>query len=321
MTDDESGVVLEVKLEGPHAHLGEVPLSDVANLMIGIQDAAAAGAAKVVGKRLTTGRRGKLVENAARIRLVRLMEASVGVLVRPPSLEEEASDLDETTEALTTDTGVQIDHGQSLGYRALSEVTKAVRSRKPDPAIARALLQMSKNVGVGVRHDAIAFIEDPDTPNQRVTRIDASNRDRLRGYLSSSAVEEADEVISGVVFEADFEANTARLRDPTNQAVDFEFPEELAERVKEALRERAELDAHVTLDPETQTARRVEVRQVFRGRQMELEQISESFRRSADVMTLVTEQGIQPIEDPSSLKLDLDDDETDGFLEALGLEA
>jgi hypothetical protein len=319
MADDE--VVLQVKLEGPHAHLGEVSLSDVANLMIGIQDAAAAGAAKVAGKRLTVGRRGKVVENAARIRLVRLMEASVGVLVRPPSLEEETTDLDEATEAMTTETGATIDHGQSLGFRALQEVTKAARSRKPDAAIARALLQMQKNVGVGTRHDAIAFIEQPNTRNERVTRLDAAARDRMRGYLSSAAMTESDEVISGVVFEADFEANTARLRDPLNRAVDFEFPDDLAEPVKEALREQAELDAHVTLDPETQTARRVEVRHVFRGRQMQLEQVSEMFRRSADIATLIAEQHVQPIEDPSSLRLDLDDEEADGFLEALGVEA
>jgi hypothetical protein len=305
MTDDD---LLRIELTGDLAELGEVPVTDVANLLLGVQTAAAASAAKILGRSSIEGRgrRGKVVETATRLRLVGLERGSVGVVMRVPRVEEEDRLLTEP---------------HSLGQMAVDQVVRTLQVDQPDPAIARTLVQLANRIGVGSRYDSVNFIEHPNGSDRRVVSLDAARRDRMVRYLESPAAREADEMLVGVLVEADFEAMSARLRDPLNQAVEVVFPDSLADAIQAALREQAEFDAHVVYDPRSQTAGRVELRRVMRGRQLELESITQRFQQASDVETLVREQGVVPIEDPTALRFaDVTDAEIDGFLEALGLE-
>jgi hypothetical protein len=144
-----------VMLECMYSRLGDVPIADVANLMLGVQAAAATAAVRLLGRRPAAGRRSKLIEKASRLRLVRPEEGSVGVLVRVPKAtgEDEGED---TVPLVTVE-------GQSLGARAVAEVVRALISDHPDPATARTLVQMPRGVGLGARYESIPFVEQPET--------------------------------------------------------------------------------------------------------------------------------------------------------------
>jgi hypothetical protein len=104
--------------------------------------------------------------------------------------------------------------------------------------------------------------------------------------------------------------------------VEVFFPEELSDEIQVALRQQAQFTAHLFFDPKTQTARRVELREVLRGRQLELETMTQRFLHGTDLETLVREQGVVPLEDPTSLRLsEATDEELDSFLAGLDREA
>jgi hypothetical protein len=78
----------------------------------------------------------------------------------------------------------------------------------------------------------------------------------------------------------------------------------------------------VFYDSRTSTARRVELREVLRGQQLELETMTQRFLHGTDLETLVREQGVVPIQDPTSLRFtDATDEELGSFLAGLDREA
>jgi hypothetical protein len=69
----------------------------------------------------------------------------------------------------------------------------------------------------------------------------------------------------GSLVEADFEKCTARLRTPTQSAVDVSFSEEQADDIQAALRRRSTVRGDVLYDPTTNTARSVRLTEIVRG--------------------------------------------------------
>jgi hypothetical protein len=302
--------LLRVELKGTRAELGEVLATDVAKLLIGVERSMAAAAASVLGRRRGVGRRGKAVEESTRLRLVAVERGnSVDLLLRVPErLEEEAADQLPLAD-------------QSLSELAVDQVFEALVSDEPEPQVARTLVDLSSEVGVGVRYDSVVFVERPDE-GRRTATLDPSRVDRIRSWLSSPVAREADEMLVGTLVEADFERMSARLRDPYGRPVEVVFPEELSDEIQVALRQQAQFTAHLFFDPKTQTARRVELREVLRGRQLELETMTQRFLHGTDLETLVREQGVVPLEDPTSLRLsEATDEELDSFLAGLDREA
>ncbi len=301
MTDN----LFRVEIKGAKAELGEVLAIDVANLIAAVERSIAAGAASVLGRRRGVGRRGKAVEITTRLRLVGIERGdSVDVLLRIP-------------EELQAGEGQLPLEAQSLGVLALNQVFTSLETDEPDPQVARTLVQLAADIGLGARYDAVVFVEQVGESPRAVT-LDVPRRDRMRSWLAMPAAREADETLAGMLVEADFENMSARLRDPLGRPVEVVFAQDLADEIQSALRAQAEFDAHLEYDPQTSEARRVELRQVIRGRQLELDLMTQRFLRGADIETLMREQRVAPIEDVSALRLsEPTDDEIDGFLSAL----
>jgi hypothetical protein len=301
--------LFRVELKGARAKLGEVLATDVARLLIGVERSMAAAAASVIGRRQGVGRRIKAVEASTRLRLVGIEAGnSVDVLLRVPEGDEAADDQ------------LELDD-QTLGQLAAQQLLNALESEEPDPQIARTIVELSTEVGLGTRYDAVVFVERVNA-HARTATLDVPRRDQMRSWLSSPAAREADEMLAGKLVEVDFENMSARLRDPYMRPIDVVFPEELADDIQAALRAQAQFQAHVVYDSRTSTARRVELREVLRGRQLELETMTQRFLHGADLETLVREQGVAPIEDPASLRFTgATDEELDDFLAGLESEA
>jgi hypothetical protein len=120
----------------------------------------------------------------------------------------------------------------------------------------------------------------------------------------------------GLLFEADFEEETARLRLPDGGVVTVAFTPDLADDIHEALRSQARLDGLVRYDSRTSQATHVELRAVERSMQAPLD--AEAFWRSESFATLQAAQGRTGHVDPTALAInDLTDRERADFLAAL----
>jgi hypothetical protein len=125
-----------------------------------------------------------------------------------------------------------------------------------------------------------------------------------------------DETLVGVLFEADFEGNTAKLRLANGGVVTVNFSLDLADDIQEALRSRARLEGVVRYHPRTAQASSVELRTVVRNTQLALD--GDAFWQSPTFAELQAGQGTTGRVDPDDLGIsDLTDDERAAFLAAL----
>ena len=245
-----------VKLDGREAHLGRVPAADVARLLLLFEKAAAQAAAVILHQpKTTTGRYRGVIEQAVHFRLVAIEEGSVvPVLELPDTAPPELGDALELEDL-------------RLGESALQALLDA--SRKPtDPLIAKAILDVADGMLIGERYDAIVI----DAPSrgrrgrrQKVT-VDARARKRLRKYVDAApAPSVRTDDLAGSLVEADFERRTARLRTPTDTAVEVTFSDEQADDIQAALRQSSTVRGEVRYDPKTHTAKSVRLTELVRG--------------------------------------------------------
>lgn len=298
---------IRVRLEGENARLGLVPAADVARMLLYIERAAAQAAAVVLHQpKTTTGRYKGAIEQAVHFRLVAIEEGSVVPVLElpdpaPPELGTAKLDFDVVT----------------LGESAVKALLDAVR-QPTDPLIAKAVLDVADGMLVGERYEAIV-IEAPSAGRRRRVKIDAKARKRLRRYVDTAPtpVPRTDDLLGSLV-EADFEKRTARLRTPTEAAVEVTFSDEHADDVQDALRQRATVSGEVVYDPKTQTAKSVRLKQIVRGEQLVLGVDPSAFWSHQTFADLVQRQGAgQPI-DPDDLYNDgATDDEKRAFMAAL----
>src|SRR5206468_3998784 len=125
--------------------------------------------------------------------------------------------------------------------------------------------------GVGTKYDAVVFEERKGRKRRRAT-LNLRSRDRIRVVLEGAALPRKRDALVGTLVEADFEKFTARLRTPSGGRVIVAFPPALADDIQTALRHQAEFEGHISYDPKTETAVRVELRRILRGEQMILVQ-------------------------------------------------
>ncbi len=124
----------------------------------------------------------------------------------------------------------------------------------------------------------------------------------------------------GVLYEADFERNAARLRTAEGEAVVVTFGDDQAAAVKEALRERTRLRGQITYCERTSEAVAVDVIEILRADQLVLGQPVTDFWTTKSVSELAHEQGVAPVADIEDLRIeDVGEGETKAFMEALGL--
>ncbi len=175
---------------------------------------------------------------------------------------------------------------------------------------------MAEDVGIGRRYDAIVLEWQRDDSTQSA-RIDSTSVERLSAVARRPATAK-DDSVTGVLVEADFESCTARLRGPGGTKTQVQFPPELADEIKQALREPARLRGEVRYDPKTSEARAVELRQIVRGDQLALGLDPGDFWTTRTVDQIADELGISPIDDIETLRDDeATDEEIDRMLAAL----
>jgi hypothetical protein len=296
--------VIRAHLEGVDAEPGRVAAADVARIITGLERAIACAAYLVLKKqRRGTGRHQQVIESASRLTFVGVERGSFVELLELPDVGEPSDDELPISVA-------------ALSSQAFDRVLTAINDDGPamDPELARAIAQMAGELGIGDRNHAITIGDRDAAPPQQAT-IDSAVRTRMTRY-GRIAASLKDETIVGLLVEADFEDNTARLRLADGGAVNIHFPAEMADEIQVALRSRAGFEGVVRYDPHTSQAASVEVRAVKRNAQLVLD--SESFWKTTPFSELQAAQSTSGIFDPDSIAItDLADDERATFLAAL----
>lgn len=296
--------VLRVRLTGEDAELGRVAAGDVARMLLGVERAVARAAGHVIGRQVKpTGRRGRTIEETTRFRLLAIERGSiVGVLELP----EETSDAD----TLNLDV-------QSLGELALTSALATAAGEETEQLdVAEAFVRLADDVGVGTRFAALTLEEEHPARHKSVT-LDRPARERLFKIVSAAPSSRADSLI-GVLVEADFESNTARLRTPGGQRIAVRFEPELADNIQHGLRRQAEFLGEVSYDPKTMEARSVKLRRIVQGEQLTIGLDAGDFWAPRGIDELAAERGIAPVEGVDMLRdREASDEEVDRLFAAL----
>jgi hypothetical protein len=306
----ESGSVriIRAQLEGADAEPGRVHAADVARIIIGLERAIARAAYVVLGRpRRATGRHSQAIESAARLRFVGIEPGSFVELL---ALPEMADPSDEELPITVAD----------LSSQAFERLLAAVAGDDPevDTELAGAIAQMASELGIGDRNSLVTLAEGAGWPgrSRRQATIDLAVRQRMQ-QVSVQAPRSRDETLVGVLVEADFEGETARLRLPDGRPITVRFPAELADDIQEALRSRAQFRGLVQYHPRTSQAIGVELRALVRSTQLPFD--TDSFWQAGTFAGLQAAQHTTGQVNPDDLAIDdLTDDERAAFLAALG---
>lgn len=242
------------RLEGELARLGEVPSADIARLILGIERAIGRSAARIVGRRPGTGRRGALVEAATHLRLVALVEGSIApVLELPPLVLGDEATLD-----------LEV---ADLGELAVDSTLDLLESNDPNPDVAHALTQLYDEIGIGTRYDRLTISSSGNGRNRELV-LNPRNRQRIARIAEDPNVQRSNDNVVGTLVEADFERRTARLRSSGGHNVTVTFTEDLADEIQEVLRRQAQLRGLVHYDEATGDATRIELQRILRTEQL-----------------------------------------------------
>jgi len=295
---------LRVELQGGSAELGQVAAADVARLMLGVERILAHAAARVINQRIrTTGRWKRVVEDAARIRLVSVERGSVAPVFDLPAW-------------IIPDGAIAFADAETLTSQALTTSMATLAGQVDDADIARVALELADEVGLGTRSDAITFRADPGTPSERVARIDGPSRVRLLEIVK--AAERRRGEVTGRLFEADFERRTAKLRLVTGQVVTVSFTPELEDGIYSVLRGMTAMRGDVTYAPDTAVARRIEVTRLDLPEQLTVGLELGDFWSTATLDELASEQGAPKVTDLAALvDHEATDEEVEAFLQAI----
>jgi hypothetical protein len=302
---------LRIKLDGEKAQLGRVSAADVAQLILGVEKAAAQAAAVVLGRpKTTSGRYQGVIEEAVRFKLVSVEDGSVVPVLELPDLPSHPG-RDEFDLEVST-----------LGQTAISALLDAVEEHGPQPShplISKALLDVSERLHIGERYEAIVFDDAPSGSRpRRCVRIDRSVRARLGAYVEqANARTIRSDDLTGVLFEADFERRTARLRTSTQGVVEILFAAEHDDNIQTALRQSSTVRGEVAYDPQTRLAKSVRLTKMLRGiEQLALD--SGAFWREMSFEGLAADQGSGDVVDPVQLvDADASEQERDSFMAAI----
>lgn len=177
---------LRVELIGREARLAEVGASDVARLILSVEQAIRRSASVVLGRpKTTSGRYDESIAQALRLKLRSVEDGGVvPVLELPDLVSEDTLDFDVS----------------GLGDTALGKLLDAADPRrKPHPVVARALLDVADKMHIGDRYDAVTFVS---SANQRPpVRVDAGVRLNLREYVTSTPTPIRSDAVIGTLVE------------------------------------------------------------------------------------------------------------------------
>jgi hypothetical protein len=295
----------ELKLSGGEAELGRVAAADVARLILGAERVLARAAGHARGRVLAkTGRRGRVIEEAIRLRLVGVYGGSVRVVLAPPEPPSELITLGLDAATLTDES-----------IRMAADVL----TRPREPAyrdVARELVRLGDSIALGTRYEALSISHRgvQSVP----AHLTATVAEHLRVATNLPIPTREDEVVGRLV-EADFEHHTAHLRTVSGDRIEVRFDPEWEDLIQEALRQEASIAGEVAYDPATALAKSVHLRRLTQAEQLHAGLHPGEFRHTIAVQELASQAGIQPIEDGSQLAIDAPEDEVDRFMAALGI--
>lgn len=298
---------LRVHLDGDRAHLGEVAAADIARLILAVERAMAQAAAVVLNQpKTTTGRYRGVIEQAVDLKLLGVEEGSVVPVLELPEAPSPGGDALELDVATLSESALE-------KLLDASDVTDA-----PDPLVAKALLEVAEVARVGDRYEAVT-LDARNGRGSRKVRLDGEVRSRLKTYVDAAPTPPVrPNDLVGVLVEADFEKCSARLRTPTEPAVQVSFTEDLADDIHAALRQPTTLRGEVVYDPQSHTARSVALKSVIRGQQLALGFDAQEFWSQRSFEDLVGRYGGGKPVDPEDLyDPEATDEERDAFMAAL----
>ncbi len=294
----------EVRLEGLHARLGEVPAGDLARLLLAVERVIAFGSAHVINRPIGgRGPRPKAVVDASRIAIVALREGSVvPVLAIPDSLPPPGFAFETTP----------------LGVLGLQEAIRAAQHPEAAPAdLAGALAQLGRDVRVGSEYESVSIRFQVDG-EERSVRLDRPRLQQLEDR-TATAPRLAAGGIEGVLVEADFEALNGHIRTAYGRRIALEYPTDLADDVEEAIRQRRDFVGEVVYDASGQTIESLRLTGIQRQPALWEGLEPGEFWETRTVGELRVLQGATASTDVATLTLDVTDGEAEAFLEALGL--
>ncbi len=296
---------LVLRLTGSNARLGEVFASDLAHLLTGVELAVRRTAAQIAGREPgKAGRLPKTVSKATTLRLTAISEGSLVLELAPP---DEPSDQ-------TLDLG-----DTQLADSAIRKVIDVLDGSETNfPAATAALSELAENLDIGERYKALDFSQPGHMPRAAV--LDATSRRRLSEAAQRRTHSDDSKALVGILYEADFEKNTARLRTSFGDSVVVRFDDSHASRIKEALREQARLQGSVTYDDTSASVISVELAEIDSVEQLELLADVGDFWVLPSLEDLADAQGVGVVDRIEVLRDEtISEEEANAFLAALGL--
>ena len=186
------------------------------------------------------------------------------------------------------------------------------------PETAVALSQLAENLDIGERYETLALSQPGDMPREAL--LDTTARRRLSEVVQRRTRSDDGGTLVGVLYEADFEKNTARLRTLLGDSVTVRFDDSHAQSIKEALREQAHLQGSVTYNETTAAIISVELTKIVSAEQLGLMPDAENFWMAQSLEELAESQGVSAIDRIEVLQDDtISDKEVEAFLAALEL--
>lgn len=296
----------EVRLIGDHAELGDVAAVDVARLIVDVQTAVARAAGAAIGRRpKSTGRWEGAIEEATKLRLVGVTKGTVRIALQAPSVVAEDDQL-----------GLEDASLADVGWATATRALQAASDEEKDTDVLIRFLNLADHLSIGSRFDAVEFRTD----GELVARLDGARREVLRSVVARRRdAFDAPPAVAGVLFEADFERRTAKVRTQEGNVIELIFEEDQADAIKEALRERSQFQGDVTFDPVTSSVKSVRLRRITRFEQLLLGvDAAQSFWRRVTFDDLVERQGTHSVESFDDLRdTSLSDEEFHRFFETL----
>lgn len=276
-----------------------MPARDVANAVIGFEQALQVAAAALWGRReRATGRRGRTPEEATRLRWTSSVKrGSVRIPLALPGAAEEDDHLDISV--------------PTLGESALAQTLRLIDGSNDGPAeVAQALTRWSAKLGqryvVEFRGPAVG---DP-------VRFDELARRRIAEIATRPVRDPESGVVAGILYEANFEELEARVRSADGASATVFFDEQHADEIQEALRSPATIEGEVIVDPVTLGVRSIQLRSVSRPQQLGLH-LHSAFGSHRTVNELAQDQGVPPFSIDELPTFEMDDDEFAAFVTAI----
>ena len=299
-------VRLFLRLTGENAKLGEILASDLALVLSGVDRVVSRTAAQIAGRAPGKGGRiPQMIVDATKLRFVDVKEGSLVLELAPPEepSDQEALELDDVQLADSAiNTVIDVLEGSETGF----------------PEAAAVLSQLAGDLDIGGRYETLALTRPGEVPREAV--MDATARSRLSVAVQPRTRSDDGGSLVGILYEADFEKNSARLRTPLGDSVTVRFDDIHAQTIKEALREHAQFQGTVTYNEATSAIISVDIARIKSLEQLGLIPKGEDFWDERSVDELAAEQGVGVVQSFDGLRFhDISDEEAEAFIEALGL--